>query len=298
MDEKLQKVLARAGFGSRRELEEWIAAGRVKVNGETAKLGDRVGSKDRITVDGKKLASHEQSAQVHPVLVYNKPLGEICTRNDPEGRPTVFDHLPPLGSARWVAIGRLDINTTGLLLFTTDGELANRLMHPSAQVQREYLVRVMGEVSPAVLENLERGVELDDGVARFDGIRHGGGEGVNQWYYVVLTEGRNREVRRLWESQGLKVSRLKRVRYGSVGLPSYVKMGKYVELPSSETKTLYQLAGLRWQPVGKPSQFSGRYLAKKRGDKAVPPPRDRRRTGAAAKSAATEKPWGAAPRRR
>jgi 23S rRNA pseudouridine2605 synthase len=282
MDEKLQKVLARAGFGSRRELEEWITAGRVKVNGNIAKLGDRVTSKDKISVDGKKLAPSEQTAQVHPVLLYNKPLGEICTRNDPEGRPTVFDHLPHLSHARWVAVGRLDINTTGLLLFTTDGELANRLMHPSSQLEREYMVRVMGEVTPEMTNNLLNGGELEAGVAKCDDIRHGGGDGINQWYYVVLQEGRNREVRRLWESQGLKVSRLKRVRYGNIVIPSYVKMGKYVELPGKETKALYQLAGLRWQPVTRSTELSGRYAAKKRGDKPVPQPRDKRRTLAGA----------------
>jgi 23S rRNA pseudouridine2605 synthase len=283
MDEKLQKVLARAGYGSRRELEEWIAAGRVKVNGTVAKLGDRVTDRDKIIVDGKKLAHREQGPQTHPVLMYNKPLGEICTRNDPEGRPTVFDHLPRLPHARWVAVGRLDINTTGLLLFTTDGELANKLMHPSTQVQREYMVRVMGDVTDEILHRLKTGVELEDGPAKFDGIRFGGGEGANQWYYVMLQEGRNREVRRLWESQGLKVSRLKRVRYGDLVLPSFVKMGKFVELPATETKALYQLADLRWQPPTQHhSEYSGRFVAKKHGDKAVPPPMDKRRSSAGA----------------
>ena len=292
MDEKLQKVLARAGYGSRRELEEWIAAGRIKVNGAVAKLGDRVSDKDKIIVDGKKLAHREQGPQTHPVLMYNKPLGEICTRNDPEGRPTVFDHLPRLPHARWVAVGRLDINTTGLLLFTTDGELANKLMHPSMQVQREYMVRVMGDVTDEILHRLKTGVELEDGPARFDGIRFGGGEGANQWYYVMLQEGRNREVRRLWESQGLKVSRLKRVRYGDLVLPSFVKMGKFVELPSTETKALYQLADLRWQPPTQHhSEYSGRFVAKKHGDKAVPPPRDKRRNSAGA-AKGTANAWG------
>jgi len=277
MDEKLQKVLARAGYGSRRELEEWISQGRVKVNGSVAKLGDRVTAKDKIVVDGKKLAAHDKSEHVHPVLLYNKPLGEICTRNDPEGRPTVFDHLPRLTHARWVAVGRLDINTTGLLLFTTDGELANKLMHPSAEIHREYMVRVMGQVDDEILHRLTNGVELEDGPAQFDAIRFGGGDGANQWYYVVLKEGKNREVRRLWESQGLKVSRLKRVRYGNIVIPSFVKMGKYVELPAKETKALYELAGLRWQAPSKTADYTGRYVAKKRGDKPVPLPRDRYR---------------------
>ncbi|HHX82944.1 MAG TPA: pseudouridine synthase, partial [Pseudomonadaceae bacterium] len=176
MSEKLQKVLARAGLGSRRELEEWISAGRVKVNGKPATLGDRVSADDKITVDGRKLAAPDKGAG-HSLLLYNKPLGEICTRNDPEGRPTVFDHLPTLQHARWVAIGRLDINTTGLLLFTTDGELAHKLMHPSTSIVREYAVRVMGEVTDEMLRNLTRGVELEDGMANFTAITDGGGEG-------------------------------------------------------------------------------------------------------------------------
>ncbi|HEY0962642.1 MAG TPA: 23S rRNA pseudouridine(2605) synthase RluB [Pseudomonadales bacterium] len=275
-DEKLQKVLARAGFGSRRELEEWIAEGRVKVNGKQAKLGDRVSASDKILVDGKKVATQDKEPTVHPVLLYNKPLGEICTRNDPEGRATVYDHLPPLQHARWVSVGRLDINTTGLLLFTTDGELANRLMHPSAQIEREYAVRVMGEVTDDMLRAMLNGVMLDDGIASFKAIRDAGGEGANHWYHVVLMEGRNREVRRLWEAQGLKVSRLKRVRYGNIVIPSFVKAGKFVELPAAETKSLYALAGLRWKAPQKPAEYRTRYEAKKRGDKRIPKPKDRR----------------------
>lgn len=273
--EKLQKVLARAGMGSRRELEEWISAGRVKVNGQVATLGDRVTAADRITVDGKKLAAPTAKAG-HSILLYNKPLGEICTTNDPEGRPTVFDHLPQLQHARWVAVGRLDINTTGLLLFTTDGELANKLMHPSTRIEREYAVRVMGEVTDEMLRNLTRGVELEDGIAHFDAIADGGGEGANHWYHVTLQEGRNREVRRLWESQGVKVSRLKRVRYGNILIPSYVRAGKFVELPASDARALYTLAGLRWQPTQKPLEMRGRHAARRKGDKAVAPPRETR----------------------
>lgn len=273
--EKLQKVLARAGMGSRRELEEWISAGRVKVNGQIATLGDRVTAADRITVDGKKLAAPSGKTG-HSILLYNKPLGEICTRNDPEGRPTVFDHLPKLQHARWVTVGRLDINTTGLLLFTTDGELANKLMHPSTRIEREYAVRVMGEVTDEMLRNLTRGVELEDGIARFDGISDGGGEGANHWYHVVIQEGRNREVRRLWESQGVKVSRLKRVRYGNIQIPSYVRAGKFVELPASSAKALYEMAELRWQPTQMPLEMRGRHAAKRKGDKAVAPPRETR----------------------
>jgi 23S rRNA pseudouridine2605 synthase len=276
MDEKIQKVLARAGFGSRRELEEWITAGRVKVNGKVASLGDRITAQDKILVDGKKLATTEAVVN-QTVLLYNKPLGEICSRNDPEGRPTVFDHLPRLNHSRWVAVGRLDINTTGLLLFTTDGDLANKLMHPSTQIEREYAVRVMGEVTPQIIKTLQTGVQLEDGVALFSDIRDGGGEGANHWYHVTLMEGRNREVRRLWESQGLKISRLKRVRYGSILIPSYVKAGKYVELPTPEVRSLYTLAGLKWRLGQKPTDLSSRYEALKRGDKKVAPPKDKRR---------------------
>jgi 23S rRNA pseudouridine2605 synthase len=285
--EKLQKVLARAGFGSRRELEEWITAGRIKVNGKDAKLGDRVGPSDKITVDGKKVASQDKEATGYPVLLYNKPLGEICTRNDPEGRPTVYDHLPPLTHARWVSVGRLDINTTGLLLFTADGELANRLMHPSTQIEREYAVRVMGEVTQDMLDAMQRGIMLEDGIASFASIRDAGGEGSNHWYHVVLTEGRNREVRRLWEAQGLQVSRLKRVRYGKLLIPSYVKAGKFVELPAAETKALYKLAGLRWKAPQKPAEYRTRYEAKARGDKRIPRPKDKRTTAREGGSAGT-----------
>jgi 23S rRNA pseudouridine2605 synthase len=246
-DEKLQKVLARAGLGSRREIEEWIVAGRVKVNGKVAKLGDRVTARDTLLVDGKKIAADEARPSQH-VLLYNKPLGEICTRNDPEGRPTVFDRLPRLVNARWISVGRLDINTTGLLLFTTDGELANRLMHPASKIEREYAVRVLGEVTEEMLQAMLHGVELDDGLARFDDIRYAGGEGANHWYHVVLREGRNREVRRIFESQGLTVSRLKRVRYGKILLPSHVRMGELIELPAAEARTLYASVGLPYRP--------------------------------------------------
>jgi 23S rRNA pseudouridine2605 synthase len=248
LDEKLQKVLARAGFGSRREMENWIKAGRVKVNGKIASLGDRVSSEDKIIVDGKKLSANTARSVTQTVLLYNKPIGEICSRNDPEGRPSVFDKLPRLQHARWVAVGRLDINTSGLLLFTTDGELANKLMHPSTQIEREYAVRVIGEVTQEMIERMHKGVLLEDGLAKFSDIQFFSGEGANQWYHVVIMEGRNREVRRLWESQGLKVSRLKRVRYGSVFIPSVIKAGQFRELPASEVKDLYALAGLRYRP--------------------------------------------------
>jgi 23S rRNA pseudouridine2605 synthase len=241
-DEKLQKVLARAGIGSRREMERWIEQGRVTVNGRPAKLGDRVGADVRIAVDDKPLELPEEIAT--RVILYHKPPGEVTTRKDPEGRRTVFERLPKLKGGRWISIGRLDFNTSGLLLFTTDGELANGLMHPSANIEREYMVRVKGEVTDEVLQTLRDGVMLEDGVARFTDIQDGGGEGVNHWYYVVIMEGRTREVRRLWESQDCVVSRLKRTRYGNVFIPSKVKQGQWVELGPKEVGGLYRMAGL------------------------------------------------------
>jgi len=237
-DEKLQKVLARSGFGSRREMERWIESGRITLNDQPATLGDRVTAEDRVSVDGKAVELTFSATAERRVLVYNKPLGEVCTRHDPEGRPTVFDNLPPLKQGRWVAIGRLDINTTGLLIFTTDGELANRMMHPSMQIDREYAVRVLGDVDDAMLELLKQGVLLEDGMARFTDVRYFDGEGANKWYHCVVMEGRNREVRRLWESQGLQVNRLKRVRFGPVFLPSDIKVGTWRELTPKEVDQL------------------------------------------------------------
>lgn len=243
--EKLQKVLARAGIGSRREMEKLIGANRVTVNGKIAHVGDRVEARDRILVDGHPIAMKAPEERRVRVLIYNKPEGEICTVRDPEGRPTVFARLPKLKGERWIAVGRLDFNTSGLLLFTTDGELANALMHPSANIDREYLCRVLGEVEDDALARLRAGVVLDDGMARFTDITAGGGEGANRWYYVCLMEGRNREVRRLWESQNLKVSRLKRVRYGPVFLPARLKQGQWQDMPSEQILALYQMTGLR-----------------------------------------------------
>ncbi len=240
--EKLQKVLARTGIASRREIERWIEEGRIAVDGKTAKLGDRISLDQQVKVDDKPVALGEADAV--RCLLYHKPVGEVCSRKDPEGRATVFDSLPKLNSGRWIVIGRLDYNTSGLLLFTTDGELANRLMHPSSQIEREYLVRVMGEVDDETLERLKKGVELDDGPARFTDIQEGGGDGINRFFYVVLMEGRNREVRRLWESQGLTVSRLKRVRYGHVFIPSKLKKGQWMELPQKDIDVLYEMGGL------------------------------------------------------
>ena len=245
MTEKLQKVLAAAGFGSRREMEACIAAGRVKVNGEVAGVGSRVGEDDRILLDGKKLSRPRRKKTAPRVLLYNKPEGEICSRHDPQGRPSVFDRLPPLKHGRWVAVGRLDFNTSGLLLFTDDGALAQGLMHPSRGVEREYAVRVLGEVTPAMVQRMHAGVVLDGHRCRFTDIQFFGGEGANRWYHVVLLEGRNREVRRLWESQGVKVSRLKRVRFGPVFIPSRVKRGGYQELPGAEVDRLLELARIK-----------------------------------------------------
>lgn len=242
--EKLQKRLATSGLGSRRDMEEAIKEGRVTVNGRVASVGDRVTADDDIMLDGRPLSS--SSVALAPrVLMYNKPEGEICTMSDPEGRRTVFQSLPKIRSGRWITVGRLDINTTGLLIFTTDGALANALMHPSSNIDREYLCRVRGDVDDEVLARLRQGVLLDDGLAKFTSITSGGSsEGSNHWFYVCLEEGRNREVRRLWESQGAQVSRLKRVRYGSLTLPSRLKMGQWLEMSPEEVSVIYKMAGL------------------------------------------------------
>ena len=241
MTEKLQKVLARAGFGSRRAIETWIAKGRIKVNGMVAVIGDRVTDDDKIIVDGKKLAPQKKIREDRRVILYNKPENEVSTRSDPEGRRTVFDKLPPLKHGRWVSVGRLDLNTSGLMLFTTDGELANKLMHPSSQIEREYAVRILGDVTPEMVQEMHKGVIIEDHLCRFTDIQHYGGEGVNQWYHVVLLEGRNREVRKLWESQGVKVSRLKRVRFGPLFIPSSVVKGRFNELGKTEIEKLLKL---------------------------------------------------------
>ncbi|PYC27603.1 23S rRNA pseudouridine(2605) synthase RluB [Aquipseudomonas alcaligenes] len=249
--EKLQKVLARAGLGSRRDIEQWITDGRVKVNGAIANLGARVEPRDAISVDGQ-LLRREDAQVVRRVLIYNKPEGEICTRDDPEGRPTVFDRLPRPKEGRWINIGRLDINTTGLLLFTTDGELANRLMHPSYEMDREYAVRVRGEVTEEMIEQLKAGVMLEDGPAKFTDIKEApGGDGLNHWFHCVVMEGRNREVRRLWESQGVVVSRLKRVRFGPVFMTSDLPMGRWREMGQREVDILSEEVGLK--PVALPA---------------------------------------------
>lgn len=242
--ERIQKVLARLGIGSRRDIERWIVDGRVKINGEIATLGQRVEGNENIAVDDR-LIRVKELAPVRRVIIYNKPEGEICTRSDPEGRPTVFDRLPRLKVGRWINIGRLDINTSGLLLFTTDGELANRLMHPSYQMDREYAVRVRGEVTEEMIENLKKGILLEDGLAQFSDIQAAPeGDGLNRWYHCVVMEGRNREVRRLWESQGVVVSRLKRVRFGPVFLTASLSVGRWREMDQREIDILSAEVGL------------------------------------------------------
>jgi 23S rRNA pseudouridine2605 synthase len=240
---KLQKVLAQAGLGSRREMEELVRAGRVTVNGEPAHIGARVGPNDVIRVEGRVVRGAERK---HPprVLLYHKPEGEIVSRDDPAGRASVFDRLPPVRGAKWLAVGRLDYNTGGLLLLTTEGELANRMMHPRYGLEREYAVRVRGRLTEEQLARLRSGIELDDGMARCDAVEDGGGEGTNRWYRIVIREGRNRIVRRLFEALGLTVSRLMRVRFGTVTLPPRLKRGQYVELAPREVQHLLASLGI------------------------------------------------------
>lgn len=260
--ERLQKVLANAGFGSRREIERQIEAGEVSVNGKTARLGDRVTPEDTIHIGRTKVGAWRLKKQEAQVIIYNKPEGELVTRDDPGGRPTVFSRLPKLVGSRWIAVGRLDLNTSGLMIFTTDGELANTLMHPSQQIEREYAVRVNGEVSSEKLQQLVNGVELDDGFARFEDIVESGGEGRNRWFHVVIMEGRNREVRRLWEAVDLKVNRLKRVRFGPLFLDSSLAVGRHRELTEQELSDL--LIATRAAPEPEPKKRG-------RGRKGKPP---------------------------
>ncbi|OBP15282.1 ribosomal large subunit pseudouridine synthase B [Rheinheimera sp. SA_1] len=247
MSEKLQKILARSGVGSRREMETWISAGRVTIDGKLATLGDRVLPTQAVRVDGHPVKLASEAEQICRVIAYHKPEGEICSRTDPEGRPTVFDRLPKIRDSRWIAIGRLDINTSGLLLFTTDGELANRLMHPKFEVEREYAVRVFGDVTDAMIQKLRTGVELEDGKAAFKKIKASGGEGINKWFNVTLTEGRNREVRRMWESQGAVVNRLIRVRYGDLMLPKHLPAGGYTEYALEEVNYLRKVVHMDYE---------------------------------------------------
>jgi 23S rRNA pseudouridine2605 synthase len=242
--ERIQKILSRGGVGSRREIERWIGEGRLKVNGEIVALGTRLKPGDQLLLNDRMVRWDKFAQQPTRVLLYHKPTGEVVTRRDPEGRPVVFTQLPKLSTARWIAVGRLDINTSGLLLVTNNGELANRLMHPSTQVEREYAVRILGEVPDATLEKLKQGVELEDGKAKFNEIHFAGGEGANKWYHVIVSEGRNRLVRRLWESQQVTVSRLIRLRYGPVVLPERLKTHSFYELTDKELDLLFEFAGM------------------------------------------------------
>ncbi|WP_124950750.1 23S rRNA pseudouridine(2605) synthase RluB [Sulfuriferula thiophila] len=241
--QKLQKMLASAGLGSRREMETWITAGRVSINGVTATLGERVSPGDRVLVD-KRPVKLSFDVELPRVLIYHKQEGEIVSRDDPKARKTVFDALPRVRNGKWVAIGRLDFNTEGLLIFTTSGELANRLMHPSFEVEREYTVRIMGELSQEQMKSMTAGVELEDGMAYFERIAEMGGEGSNRWYQVIIKEGRNREVRRMFEKFGMMVSRLIRVRFGMVNLPPRVKRGHMLELESAQVAAILKWVGL------------------------------------------------------
>ncbi|PHS71442.1 MAG: 23S rRNA pseudouridylate synthase B [Methylophaga sp.] len=245
MAERIQKVLARAGYGSRRQLEILIKEGKVTVNGNVASLGDQIEMGDTIRLDSKPISPKRLWQHPQQVILYNKPVGEVCTRNDPEGRRTIFQSLPSPEEGRWVSVGRLDISTSGLIILTTDGELANKLMHPSNEMDREYAVRVLGEVTSEMMQNLRDGIELEDGKAKFADIQESGGEGANHWYHVVIQEGRNREVRRLWESQGVKVSRLMRVRYGPVIIPDQLRMGRWMMLEGGALEALYEAVDLQ-----------------------------------------------------
>lgn len=243
-DKRLHKAIADAGITSRRQAEAWIAEGRVRVNGELATVGQKVGVQDQISIDGRRLRRSDPHEEKR-VLLYKKQVGEEVSRKPAAGRRSVFRKLPRLASGRWIAIGRLDVNTSGLLLLTNDGELAQRLMHPSFEIEREYAVRIHGQVSDEMLESLQSGVMLEDGMGYFESIQAMGGRSSNQWYQVMLREGRHRLVRRLWTSQEVEVSRLMRVRYGPVMLPSGIRSGRAVDLPPELVSELYDAVGLR-----------------------------------------------------
>jgi 23S rRNA pseudouridine2605 synthase len=259
-EERVQKALARMGYGSRREIERLIGEEKIRINGQIAKLGDQVKQGDKINIGNRRVVISPEAGRIR-VLAYNKPEGEICTQKDEKGRKTVFDSIGKLKTGRWISVGRLDINSSGLLLFTNYGELANHLMHPSSEIEREYAVRVHGQVTEDVIKRLLKGVELEDGVMKFDQIIDNGGQGSNHWYHVVLKEGKNREVRRLWQSQDVQVSRLIRVRYANLVLPRDLKQGKKVELSLEEIKALFDYVKLDW-----PEEHDE--MAKERSDKA------------------------------
>ncbi len=262
--ERVQKALARMGYGSRREIERLIGEQKIRINGQLAKLGDHVKAGDKINIGNRRAVISSDVSRIR-VLIYNKPEGEICTQKDDGGRKTVFDSIGKLSQGgqqgRWISVGRLDINSSGLLLFTNYGELANHLMHPSNEIEREYAVRVNGDVTDDIIKRLLKGVELEDGLLKFDSITDSGGQGANHWYHVVLKEGKNREVRRLWQSQDVRVSRLTRVRYANLALPRTLKLGRKVELSLDEIKALFEFTKLEW-PASRDE------MAKQRSNKA------------------------------
>ncbi|MDG9729850.1 pseudouridine synthase [Ignatzschineria sp. RMDPL8A] len=264
MTERLQKVLANQGFGSRREIEGWIEEGKIKVNGEVAKLGCQVDGTETIHINDRLVTLKPLDSLERRVLLYYKPEGEISTRHDPEGRRTIFESLPKINNGRWISVGRLDINTQGLLLVTNDGELAHRLMHPSHEIEREYAVRVIGEFTDEMAENMKNGVEFEDGLSKFEEILWSGGTGANFWYHVTVKGGKNREVRRLWESQGLMVSRLIRIRYGNVELPRHLKAGQFVDIDDDVLKELVESVELEHVPTKKRSEKDERVRSKPR----------------------------------
>lgn len=251
---KLQKLLAQSGLGSRREMEALIAEGQVSINGKVAKIGDRIGMGDLVRVRNRPIRINAGS-RLPRIIFYHKPEGEIVSRHDPEERPSVFDKLPQLKSSRWVSIGRLDFNTSGLLIFTTSGELANQMMHPRFQIEREYAVRIIGQLTPEQMAQLTRGVELEDGIAKFEMIVEQGGEGSNRWYHAVIKEGRNREIRRMFEKLGIAVSRLIRVRFGPIRLPPYLKRGMLSELKENEVRQVMALFHKMIEPKSGASQI-------------------------------------------